>query len=51
MLGKVKDKLRKAGASLREFDDAYATKVSWESHATNLRAKTVVELTKAAARA
>ncbi len=27
MLGKVKDKLRKAGSSLREFDDAYAAKV------------------------
>ena len=27
MFGKVKDGLRKAGSSLREFDDAYAAKV------------------------
>lgn len=32
MLGKVKDKLRKAGSSLREFDDAYAAKVAEGAH-------------------
>ena len=30
--GKVKDKLRKAGSSLREFDDAYAAKVAEGAH-------------------
>ena len=29
---KVKDKLRKAGSSLREFDDAYAAKVAEGAH-------------------